>query len=238
MKKILVIGENDEIISKIQETLDSSRFEIYSSKNSESGVSLAKDISPNIILCQYPYSLTSKDCVISVLRVAKETSSTPILLLMRQIEPSDIRYGFGLGADDYLVYPFNAQELFSVINFQINRYEQHMYQVNIERRKNLQLQRDLDISLQKLNEVRQFNLIKSNLIGKISTDLRDPMSNINMAIRMLLQCHDDDEKIRYLTILESECAREIKILNEVDTLHSILTLDNMEVLNRFSLLSV
>lgn len=237
LKKILIIEDNSEVVFKIQEILDSSSFKIYAADSSKSGVLLAKEILPDIIFCQYSSLFSHGHCVVSILREAIETKNTPILLLIRVIEIENIRRTFGLGVDDYLIYPFSEQELSSVVDLQIQRYEQQMLQFEIERDKNLQLQRDLEVNQQKLKEVRQFNLIKSKLIGKISTDLRDPLSNINMASRMLVQCADPEERAKYLNILESECTREIQILNEVDTLHSILTLDNMEVLNRFNLLN-
>jgi two-component system, OmpR family, alkaline phosphatase synthesis response regulator PhoP len=236
LKKVLVIDDDPEIILNIQETLNSS-YKIYVAKNSVDSISVAKNIVPDIILCQHS-SLPSKNfCPISMLREAGQTKNIPILLLLRDFNSNEIRRGFDLGADDYLTYPFDSEEISSVINLRIRRHEQHMLATNIDCIKDLQLQRELDVSRQKLKEVRQFNLIKSRLIGKISTNLRDPLSNINMATRMLLQCNDSEERNKYLNILESECAREIQILNEVDTLHSILTLDNMEVLNRFNLLS-
>jgi two-component system, OmpR family, alkaline phosphatase synthesis response regulator PhoP len=237
VKKILIIDDNPEIITSIQEMLDSSIFKIYVAEKSADSISLAAHIAPDIILYQYLSNFPGESCLISMLRKVEQTKNTPILLLLRDLNHDEIRQGFDLGADDYLIYPFGSQKLSSVINLRIKRHHIQMLQPNICQTKDLQLQRQLDVSQQKLKEVRQFNLIKSNLIGKMSTDLRDPISNINMAIRMLLQCDDPEEKSKYLTILESECAREIQILNEIDTLHSILTLDNMEVLNRFNLLS-
>lgn len=237
LKKILVIENNPEIILNIQEILDASSFKIYGGENYEHGISLAKNVLPDLIFCQYSLPLLDGCDIISILRDSKETKNIPILLMMKASEVKDIRCAFDLGIDDYLIYPFSAQELSSIVNLRIKRQEQQTSQVGAERTKSLQLQRDLDVLKKQLKEVRQFNLIKSNLIGKISTDLRDPLSNINMATKMLLQSRDAEERARYLSILESECAREIQILNEVDTLHSILTLENMEVLNRFSLLS-
>jgi two-component system, OmpR family, alkaline phosphatase synthesis response regulator PhoP len=237
MKKVVIIEDDIHIISAIREILDSSGFEVHAIENAEHAILPTKRILPDVILCQYSSSLPHEYCIISGLRESQETMNIPILLLIQQLDTGNIRGGFDLGADDYLIYPFEAKELLSIINARIKRYEQQILQINFERHKNHQLQRDLDVSHQKIQEIRHFNLIKANLIGRISTDLRDPISNINMAIRMLNQCDNSEEKTRYLTILESECAREIQILNEVDTLHSILTLDNMEVLNRFSLLS-
>jgi two-component system, OmpR family, alkaline phosphatase synthesis response regulator PhoP len=236
IKTILIINDNPEVVLNIREILNSSNFKIYVTENSIDSIALAKHIAPNIILCPCSSLLSNEHCLISLLRETEQTKKIPIVLLLENLNLHEIRRGFDLGADDYIIYPFDAEEIYSVVDLRIKRHEQQTSQVDICPTKDLQIQRKLDISQQKLKEVRQFNLIKSNLIGKISTDLRDPISNINMAIRMLLQCDNSEEKSKYLTILESECVREIQILNEVDTLHSILTLDNMEILNRFNLL--
>jgi len=53
--------------------------------------------------------------VLSTLRNDPETAHIPIMMLTSVQQESDIVRGFGLGADDYVVKPFNPMELLARI---------------------------------------------------------------------------------------------------------------------------
>jgi hypothetical protein len=54
---------------------------------------------------------------------------------------------------------------------------------------------------------------------------------------MLKQVRSDEERDRYLSILQQECAREIKLLNEIENLQTLLTPENAKILQKFNLLN-
>jgi DNA-binding response OmpR family regulator len=59
--------------------------------------------------------------VLSTLRNDPETAEVPIVMLTSVQQESDIVRGFGLGADDYVVKPFNPMELLARIRRLVRR---------------------------------------------------------------------------------------------------------------------
>ncbi|MGI0485625.1 CHASE2 domain-containing protein [Pantanalinema rosaneae CENA516] len=81
-----------------------------------------------------------------------------------------------------------------------------------------------DITLRKQVEVNLANQVqehqrliqlKDDFLSTVSHELRAPMANIKMAIAMLKIAKSDLERERYLKILQSECAREMELINDL-----------------------
>ncbi|MEM1309718.1 MAG: hypothetical protein AAGF98_09585 [Cyanobacteria bacterium P01_H01_bin.153] len=59
-------------------------------------------------------------------------------------------------------------------------------------------------------------------MGRISKQLRGPLSNMNLAIHMLGQVQSLEERDRYVKLLREEYHRELQLLNELENLHNSL----------------
>lgn len=61
-------------------------------------------------------------------------------------------------------------------------------------------------------------------MGRITKQLRGPLSNMNLAIHMLGKVQSIEERDRYVKLLREEYQRELQLVNELETLQdSILT---------------
>ena len=76
---------------------------------------------------------------------------------------------------------------------------------------------------QKIEELEQLNILKDDFLSTVSHELRTPLSNMKMAIQMLKIAPTSERRQRYLEILESECARETELIND------LLDLQRLEV---------
>lgn len=85
-----------------------------------------------------------------------------------------------------------------------------------------QLQAEVQRCQAKLKEAEREGSLRAGLIRKLCEDLRDPISNINMAVRMLGQAKSESEQIRYGSILRTECARQLEILNNVNRMQVVM----------------
>jgi PAS domain S-box-containing protein len=63
--------------------------------------------------------------------------------------------------------------------------------------------------------LEELNLLKDDFLSTVSHELRTPMSNMKMAIYMLRSVSTADKQERYLNILQSECVREIELINDL-----------------------
>jgi signal transduction histidine kinase len=64
--------------------------------------------------------------------------------------------------------------------------------------------------------LRQANELKDEFISTISHELRTPLTSMSLAIKMLRQADVDPvRREQYLDILEEQCQREIKLVNDL-----------------------
>jgi signal transduction histidine kinase len=59
---------------------------------------------------------------------------------------------------------------------------------------------------------------KEHLLNTLSEELRSPLSNIQMALKMMESSTSEEQRDRYLRVLKEECSREIALLNQLDLL--------------------
>jgi signal transduction histidine kinase len=81
----------------------------------------------------------------------------------------------------------------------------------------LQLQAKLhDVGRKHMEKLRQANDLKDEFISTIGHELRTPLTSMSLAIKMLRQLDvDPARRIQYLDILEEQCQREIKLVNDL-----------------------
>lgn len=81
----------------------------------------------------------------------------------------------------------------------------------------LQLQAKLhDVGRKRMDKLRQANELKDEFISTIGHELRTPLTSMSLAIKMLRQSDvDPDRRTQYLDILEEQCQREIKLVNDL-----------------------
>ena len=81
----------------------------------------------------------------------------------------------------------------------------------------LQLQAKLhDAGRKRMDKLRQANELKDEFINTIGHELRTPLTSMSLAIKMLRQTDvDPDRRTQYLDILDDQCQREIKLINDL-----------------------
>ncbi|MEC4817366.1 MAG: response regulator, partial [Scytonema sp. PMC 1069.18] len=215
-------------------------FNTILAENGTIGIQLAKAEKPDLIICDIMMPELDGYSVLKAIRQNFETESIPMIFLTARADRRDVRLGMELGVDDYITKPFTPEELLKAIEVRLVRAEKTITvkeQYEQERLHNTKLKQEMQANLQKLQESQQLANMRHEMLQKLSQDLRNPLSNINMAILMLRQAHSNEERDRYLSILQQECAREIKLLNEIENLQTLLTPENAKILQKFNLLN-
>lgn len=121
MKKILLIEDNLEMRENTSEILSLSNFDVVTAKDGREGIELAKRVKPDLILCDIMMPEIDGYGVLNVLGKDPETAGIPFIFLTAKTERKDIRKGMELGADDYLVKPFEKKELLNAIETRLKR---------------------------------------------------------------------------------------------------------------------
>lgn len=167
--------------------------------------------------------------VLEALRQNPATAAILFIFLTAKAERSDWRQGMELGADDYLTKPFTRAELLGAITTRLQKQETAMVKYKAERKRAEELS-------EKCLELQEFVKAKDELLNNLSQELRQPLSNINMALHMLKAAPDGQQREQYLDILQKEFSREIALLNQVSELQQLLTPESVKLLSQFKLL--
>lgn len=123
MKKILIIEDDIPIQQVIADVLENEGFETFTAQNGKDGFKLAKEILPDLIICDVMMPVMDGYEVISTMSKEKETSLIPFIFLSAKVEKDNIRHGMELGADDYLTKPFKIEELLNAVEIRLKKKE-------------------------------------------------------------------------------------------------------------------
>jgi len=190
---------------------------------------LAIEQVPDLILCDIMMPDLYGHGVLEALRQNPATAAILFIFLTAKAERSDWRQGMELGADDYLTKPFTRAELLGAITTRLQKQETAMVKYKAERKRAEELS-------EKCLELQEFVKAKDELLNNLSQELRQPLSNINMALHMLKAAPDGQQREQYLDILQKEFSREIALLNQVSELQQLLTPESVKLLSQFKLL--
>jgi signal transduction histidine kinase/CHASE2 domain-containing sensor protein len=74
---------------------------------------------------------------------------------------------------------------------------------------------------QQMQELQLINQLKDDFLNTVSHDMRAPLTNMKMAIRMLQISNTDEQRQRYLQVLERECSRETNLIEDLLSLQQL-----------------
>jgi signal transduction histidine kinase len=96
-------------------------FEVIEAENGQIGIEKAKLFLPNLIICDIMMPVMTGDVMLQELRRDKRTANIPLIFVTARADPSDLRTGMVLGADDYITKPFTAAELVDAVRTRLQR---------------------------------------------------------------------------------------------------------------------
>ena len=121
MKKILIIEDNPEVRDNTAEIVELADYEVITAENGKLGVELALKERPDLIVCDIMMPLLDGYGVYHLLSRHPETATIPFIFLTAKSEKSDIRKGLQMGADDYIMKPFDGIELLDAIEVRLKK---------------------------------------------------------------------------------------------------------------------
>lgn len=117
-KKILIIEDDPAINEMVAGYLSKDGFGIETAFNGEEGLKRFSDEEFDLILLDI---MMPKLDGLEVMRIIREKSVTPILIMSAKDSDVDKAVGLGMGADDYISKPFSMIELSARIKAMIRR---------------------------------------------------------------------------------------------------------------------
>lgn len=120
METILIVEDDDKIAEIEQDYLQANGFATERSSDGRKGLSMALQGDYALILLDIMLPGLDGFAICQELRRKKET---PVLMVTARQEEVDILKGLGAGADDYIMKPFNPNELVARVKSHIRRFE-------------------------------------------------------------------------------------------------------------------
>jgi two-component system, sensor histidine kinase and response regulator len=149
--KILVIDDEGDFRQVIIRFLSKQGFTVVAASDGKAGVGLAGEVLPDLIVCDLNMPGMDGYAVLAALRREPKLADIPLIFLTGQSQPSQVRHGMSLGADDYLTKPVNLDDLLSAVKVRLSRRRAQ------RQRQEKQMERAMQ------------------LFGGIVHDLRDPL---------------------------------------------------------------
>ena len=106
--RVLVVEDDEEIVQVLQRSLRLEGYEVRASLDGETALADAESFSPDLVVLDLGLPLVDG---IDVARRLREKGDVPILMLTARDGVEQRVEGLDAGADDYLVKPFERQEL-------------------------------------------------------------------------------------------------------------------------------
>ena len=118
-QKILIVDDDENIANLISLYLTKECFETRIEHDGSAALDAFAEYAPDLILLDL--MLPGIDGY-EVCREIRKTSKTPIIMLSAKTEVFDKVLGLELGADDYMIKPFDSKELVARVKAVLRRY--------------------------------------------------------------------------------------------------------------------
>lgn len=122
-KKILIIEDDLALSKTLKNVLKLNNYEADIASTGAEGIQKAYEYCPDLILCDINMKPIDGYQVYNILKDSALTSRIPFIFITGRSDLNDIRFGLELGVDDYIVKPFENEELLKSIKVRIEKYE-------------------------------------------------------------------------------------------------------------------
>ena len=119
---ILIAEDEDDIRNLIKLHLTKKGFNVYDACNGQDAYNIFNTIKLDLAILDVMMPLMDG---VTLLKNIRKSSRIPVIFLTARSDDSDKILGLKLGADDYMIKPFNPAELTARVYAQLRRYYQY-----------------------------------------------------------------------------------------------------------------
>lgn len=121
MTKILVVEDSKEVRNNISQLLSIKGYDVEIAENGKIGLEKVNKALPDLIISDIMMPEMDGHLFFNELRKCSRTALIPFIFLTAKASPEAIREGMSVGADDYLVKPFRANDLFNAVEARLDK---------------------------------------------------------------------------------------------------------------------
>jgi DNA-binding response OmpR family regulator len=117
----LVVEDEPHIRKVLEYNLKLDNFEVYLAEDGTSGLTLAREKNPDVILLDWLMPKMNGLKVLAELKNDESTEHIPVFMLTAKGMLSDVTQALETGADDYITKPFDPIQLGKIIREKLEK---------------------------------------------------------------------------------------------------------------------
>lgn len=223
--KVVVVDDIESNIEFVTDVLELENLDIIGAHSGEIAIKVASEENPDLILLDISMPDIDGYEVCRRLKENPATAEIPVIFLTARVQKEDIIKGFELGAVDYIVKPFNFNELISRVRTHIDLKQktekiQHVNQeleVLVEQRTEQLLEANTELKntneklLKANDELSKLDKTKTEFVLHINHELRTPLNGIQGYLSLLGESLKDGIQLENLQAISELTNRLIKV---------------------------
>ena len=123
MSRVLLVDDDPELLASLQELLQTAGFEVIATTSGQHALRFVEELPPDAAVLDVVMPGSSGFDLLRQLRAHPQTAHIPILFVSGLSSGRDRIRGLSAGADDYLVKPFEPEELVLRLSKLLARHE-------------------------------------------------------------------------------------------------------------------
>ncbi|MDY7042014.1 MAG: response regulator, partial [Chloroflexota bacterium] len=184
-KKILVVEDDLAVREGITDILEVAGYEVLPASNGEKALAVLQQHSPDLIVSDIMMPHMDGYEFYDAVHSQPKWMTVPFIFLTAKGEKEDVRLGKRLGADDYLVKPFDREDLLVAVEAKLRRLEE-VQRPALERVEQLEEQLTRSERLAFLGE----------LAAEFAHEIKSPLSVITMQAALIQrQVGSEDQEV-------------------------------------------
>jgi signal transduction histidine kinase len=242
MKTLLVIDDNLDNVSLLLDFLtEGGGFKVLIARDGKDGIERAQLAQPDLILLDVVMPGLDGFEICQILKSKENTKHIPIIFMTMLTETVDKIKGFELGAADYIIKPFEQEELLARVTThvrlhqlqqQLAKQNHQLAQKNQTLVEEIQRREQVEASLaERTNELSRTNIqltralrLKDEFLANMSHELRTPLSailGISQAFREEVYGPINEKQHKFLQFLEDSGHHLLALINDILDLSKI-----------------
>jgi signal transduction histidine kinase len=205
---ILVVDDDPAILMGLTLKIRRHGYQVITAKDGNEGIQRVKDNKPDLVLSDVMMPFPDGFEMRRILCQDAQLASIPFIFLTARTDVQDRLRGFREGADDYILKPFNADEVLARIDAIIQR-------VDAERNRGREQMRE--------QAQKEMEKLKQEILQNYHHELSTPLTNILLPLEIAInkKLESPEEQTRFLRMALSNANRLESLTTDLILLSSI-----------------
>jgi DNA-binding response OmpR family regulator len=122
MEQILIVEDEKDIRETLQDILELGGYSVLTAKNGREGYDAIVNQCPDLVLCDVNMpELNGFELLTALKEHLKDETLLPFIFLTARMEKEDFSLGMSLGADDYILKPFDHHDILNTVREHLMR---------------------------------------------------------------------------------------------------------------------